>query len=86
MLLHVLKVINHLGMMGNTVDNMNIGKIFKPLARKVRALKTPGNFMLASTLAKAVRALLAEGHYSVRKTTVTANFFRGYSVLLGDPF
>jgi len=64
------------------IDNVDTGKIAQPLARKVRAFKTPGYFFLSGTLAEAVPALHAEGHYPVREATITANFFDGNAAFL----
>jgi hypothetical protein len=83
-LLHVVQVINHVSMVRNAINYVNIGKIFQPLAGKLRALKAPGYFMLPGTLTKAALALPGKDYYPVREATVTAHFFDWNSPLSGD--
>jgi len=84
MLPYGLQIVNHMNMVRNAIDNVDIGKIAQPLARKVRALETPGYLFPFGTLAEAVSALHAEGYHTVGKTTITANFFDGNAACLGN--
>jgi hypothetical protein len=82
--LHILQVVNDMSMVRNAINNVDFGEIPQPLARKVRALKTPGHLFLFGTLAEAVPTLQAEGYDPVREAAITANFFDGDAVFLGN--
>ena len=69
-LLHVLQILDHMGVVRDTSDNVSVGKVPEPLTRKLIALKTPGRFLLRGALTKAAPALHTEGEYRFRQTTI----------------
>ena len=75
MLLHVIQILNYMLMMRDAIDNMDISKIFEPLAGEFRALKTPRHLLLTGTLAKAVPAIDTDRKHSVCVTAIAASFF-----------
>jgi len=77
LLSHVLQILDHMLMVGDPIDNMNISKIPQPLTWKVAALKTPGYLFLRSALAEPVFAYLTGGEYRVRQAAITTNLVRG---------
>ena len=61
--LHILQILDHVGMVRDAIDNVGICKIPQPLAGKVIALKTPRHFLLTGTFTNA--ALQTMGEYLV---------------------
>ncbi|MFH1240883.1 MAG: hypothetical protein V1689_00855 [Pseudomonadota bacterium] len=83
---HVLKVLDHTGMMGDTVNDVDVSEISKPAAGKVIALKTPPHPLFCGALPKTVLALHTGGENVTGETTVAANFFNWKAGLLRDSF
>jgi hypothetical protein len=65
MVLHILQILDHVNMVRNAIDDVDIPKIVQALAGKVIAFKTPRHVFLLGTLTKAVSALQAGGGHVV---------------------
>ena len=85
MLLHILQILNDMGMVGDAIDNVNSSEFGQSLAGKFIALKTPRNVLTPRTLAKAVPAILTRGEYCFGETPIAANVPDGNSGFFGYP-
>lgn len=83
---HVLKVLNHTGMMGDTVNDMDVSEASKPAAGKLIALKTPPHPLFRGAPPKTVLALHTGGDDITGETTVAPDFFDWKAGILRDPF
>jgi len=63
MFLHITQILNHVGMVRNTIDNVNLFEMVKSLTGKFITFKTPRHILLFRTLPKAVNAFSTSGKY-----------------------
>jgi hypothetical protein len=77
MVLDVLQLINKVFMVGDTIDDMDVFKIFQSLAGEIGALKAPGYSVLTGALSETGSALDTRWHQIVRMAAIAAHFFNG---------
>jgi hypothetical protein len=83
---HVLKVLDHMGMMGYAVNYMDVSEVSEPATGKLITLKTPPHPLFCGALPKTVLALHAGGENVTGETTVAPDFFNWKAGILRDPF
>lgn len=84
MLLHVLQLLNHMFMVGDTIDDVSVPEVPQPLTGKLGTIKTPGYVFFRGTLTKSMPALHAVRRYPLRETAVAANPFDGNPFFPGE--
>ena len=77
MLLYVLQLLNHMFMVGDTIDDVSVLEVPQSLTGKLRALETPGYVFFCGTSTKPMPALHAVRRCPLGETSIAANPFDG---------